>query len=279
MAETESAVDQLKFLDDLRVKPGKPARLAARSPADRLKLGQKLDGQTSSEQLLVVLDALHNRLWAEAKRSVVLVLQGMDAAGKDGTIRRVLTGLNPQGCDVVNFKVPSDLQLAHDYLWRIHAALPARGLLGVMNRSHYEDVVAARVLGLIDDDQRHRRFRHIREFERMLDDEGTTLVKVFLHISKEEQRARLQERIDDPTKNWKFRRADLEVRAHWDEYQVAYEEAISETSTDWAPWYVVPADHKWVRDVAVAHLLVDVFQRLDPQIPDPEPGLEGLVVE
>ena len=148
-----------------------------------------------------------------------------------------------------------------------------------MNRSHYEDVVAVRILGLIDDEQRRRRFRHIREFERMLSDEGTTVVKVFLHISKEEQRARLQERIDDPAKNWKFHRADLEVRAQWDEYQKGYEEAITETSTDWAPWYVVPADHKWVRDIAVARLLVDVFQRLDPRIPDPEPGLEGLVVE
>ncbi len=263
----------------LRVEPGKRARLDARSPADRLKLGQKADAPGMNERLRVVLDTLHNRLWAEAKRSVVLVLQGMDAAGKDGTIRRVLTGLNPQGCDVVNFKPPSDLQLAHDYLWRVHAALPARGLLGVMNRSHYEDVVAARMLGVIDDAQRRRRFRHIREFERMLCDEGTSVVKVFLHVSKEEQRARLQARIDDPAKNWKFHRADLEVRAKWDQYQEAYEEAISETSTDWAPWYVVPADHKWVRDVAVASLLVDVFQRLDPRIPDPEPGLEGLVVE
>lgn len=279
MTETESVVDNLRFLEELRVEPGKPARLHARSPADRLGLGRKLEGQASSEQLLVVLDALHNRLWAEAKRSVVLVLQGMDAAGKDGTIRRVLTGLNPQGCDVVNFKVPSDLQLAHDYLWRIHAALPARGLLGVMNRSHYEDVVAARILGVIDDDQRRRRFRHIREFERMLRDEGSTVVKVFLHISKEEQRARLQERIDDPAKNWKFHRADLEVRDQWDLYQETYEEAITETSTDWSPWYVVPADHKWVRDVAVARLLVDVFRGLDPQIPDPEAGLKGLVVE
>jgi polyphosphate kinase 2 (PPK2 family) len=157
--------------------------------------------------------------------------------------------------------------------------MPERGILGVFNRSHYEDVVAARINGAVDAKVCKVRYRHIREFERMLHDEGTTMVKVFLHISKGEQRKRLQERIDDPAKNWKFRRADLEVRAQWDEYQEVYEEAISATSTDWAPWHVVPADHKSVRDVAVAEALVDAFERLDPEIPDPEPGLEGLIVE
>jgi polyphosphate kinase 2 (PPK2 family) len=148
-----------------------------------------------------------------------------------------------------------------------------------MNRSHYEDVVAARVIGTVDDDDCKRRYRHIREFERMLADEGTTLVKVFLHLSKDEQRKRLQARIDDPTKNWKFRRSDLEVRKRWDEYQAWYESALTATSSEWAPWYVVPADRKWVRDVAVGQLLVETLERLDPQIPPPEPGLEGLVVE
>jgi PPK2 family polyphosphate:nucleotide phosphotransferase len=271
--------ERSSIVEGLRVEPGAAAGLGARSPADRLGLRDKARGQALNLDLFARLDELHNRLWAEARRSVVLVLQGMDAAGKDGTIRRVLTGLNPQGCQVVNFKVPTDVDLTHDYLWRIHRALPARGLLGVMNRSHYEDVVAARVLGVVDHERCRQRFQHIREFERMLVDEGTTIVKVFLHISSEEQRARLQERIDDPEKNWKFHRSDLEVRAQWNLYQKRYEEAITETSTDWSPWYVVPADHKWVRDAAVAHLLVDVFERLDPRIPDPEPGLEGLVVE
>ena len=146
------------------------------------------------------------------------------------------------------------------------------------NRSHYEDVVAARMIGAVDDEQCERRYRHIREFERMLGEEGFTVVKVFLHLSKDEQRARLQARIDDPAKNWKFRKADLGVREQWDEYQELYERAITATSTDWSPWYVVPADHKWVRDVAVASLLVDVLGSLDPKIPDPEPGLEGLIV-
>jgi PPK2 family polyphosphate:nucleotide phosphotransferase len=271
--------NRASIIEGLQVEPGHAADLATRSPASHLGLGDKLRGQALNAEIFERLDELHNRLWAEAKRCVVLVLQGMDAAGKDGTIRRVLTGLNPQGCHVVSFKAPTDTELGHDYLWRVHGALPSRGLLGVMNRSHYEDVVAARVLGFVDHDRCEQRFRHIREFERMLVDEGTTIVKVFLHISNEEQRARLQARIDDPEKNWKFHHADLEVRARWGEYQQRYEEAITATSTDWAPWYVVPADHKWVRDVAVAQLLVDVFERLDPRIPDPEAGLEGVVVE
>jgi PPK2 family polyphosphate:nucleotide phosphotransferase len=267
------------MLAGLRVEPGERADLAGRNPASRLGLGEKGDGQARSQQLLELLDGLHNRLWAEARRSVVLVLQGMDASGKDGTIRRVLTGLNPQGCEVENFKEPTTTDLAHDYLWRIHAVTPRRGILGVWNRSHYEDVVTARCIGAIDDRQCRRRYRHIRAFERMLSDEGVSVVKVFLHISKDEQRARLQERIDDPAKNWKFRRSDVDTRKLWDDYQAQYDEAITATSTGWAPWYVVPGDHKWVRDVAVAALLVDVFTTLDPQIPDPEAGLEGLVVE
>ncbi len=273
MAEADSLVREV------RVTPGEPARLDVRNPADRLGLGAKDDGQGVLDALAVRLDELHDRLWAEAQRSVVLVLQGMDASGKDGTIRRVLSGLNPQGCSVVNFKEPTSVALTHDYLWRVHNACPARGILGVMNRSHYEDVVTARVHGAVDADHCTRRFLHIREFERMLTDEGTTLVKVFLHISKEEQRARLQARIDDPTKNWKFRRADLEGRSRWAEFQSCYEDAIAATSTKWAPWYVVPGDHKWVRDIAVATILVDVFERLDPRIPEPEPGLEGIIVE
>ena len=267
------------FLPELLVEPGHRAHLDRRNAADRLGLGSKGDGREHSEPLLARLDELHNRLWAEAERSVLLVLQGMDASGKDGTIRRVLTGLNPQGCEVANFKEPTTTDLAHDYLWRVHQQCPPRGILGVMNRSHYEDVVTARLIGLVDDECCDRRHQHIREFERMLTDEGTTVVKVFLHISKDEQRARLQERIDDPAKNWKFRESDLVARAEWDEYQRRYDDVIGATSTDWAPWYVVPADHKWVRDVAVAALLVEVLERLAPRIPAPEGDLRGIVVE
>src|SRR5438552_17038725 len=204
---------------ELRVEAGNPAHLAHRKPASRLGLTDKNTARLEFDRLLLRLDGLHNRLWAEATRSVLLVLQGLDASGKDGAIRRVLTGLNPQGCDVTNFKVPNDLELAHDYLWRGHVACPRRGILGAWNRSHYEDVVTARVLALVVEAEAHRRYRHIRELERMLVDEGTTPVKTFLHISKDEQRARLQARVDDPQKNWKFRREDLETRAKWDRYQ------------------------------------------------------------
>jgi PPK2 family polyphosphate:nucleotide phosphotransferase len=273
------AKDPARVVERLRVEPGSPVDLARRDPGDRLGFADKAEGRARTEELRLELDDLHDHLWAEARRGLLLVLQGMDASGKDGAIRKVLSGLNPQGCSVTNFKAPSAIELAHDYLWRVHAAEPARGILGVWNRSHYEDVVTARVIGVIDDDQCRMRFRHIREFERLLHDEGFTMVKVFLHLSEEEQRVRLQARIDDPTKNWKFRRGDLETRAHWDEYQARYELAITETTTHWSPWYVVPADHKWVRDVAVASLLVHVLRELDPKIPPPEEGLEGLVVE
>jgi PPK2 family polyphosphate:nucleotide phosphotransferase len=180
---------------------------------------------------------------------------------------------------VTSFKTPTTLELERDYLWRVHNACPARGRLGVFNRSHYEDVVTARVLGIIDHDHCRRRYRHVREFEQMLTDEGTTLIKVYLHISREEQRRRLQARLDDPTKRWKFRPEDLEARKQWDAYQSAYEEAITETSADVAPWWIVPGDRKWVRDIAVATLLLETFRRLDPQFPAADPSLDGVIVE
>ncbi len=263
----------------LRVVPGEQPALDRRDPRDTLGLADKSAGATALDALLPDLDELHDRLWAEARRSMLLVLQGMDAAGKDGAIRKVLSGLNPQGCAVTPFKAPSDTELAHDYFWRVHANCPTRGRLGVFNRSHYEDVVAARMVGAVDDRQCALRYRHIREFERMMVDEGTTILKVFLHISREEQRARLQARLDDPTKRWKFNLADLEVRKQWDEHQRLYERAITETSTDWAPWWIVPADRKWVRNVALATLLVDALRTLDPQFPPADPALDGVVVK
>jgi PPK2 family polyphosphate:nucleotide phosphotransferase len=202
----------------------------------------------------------------------------MDASGKDSTIKRVFTGLNPQGCRVVSFKAPAGTEIDHDYLWRVHAEMPRRGEIGIFNRSHYEDVVTARILGVIDDDARDRRYRHVREFERLLSDEGTTLVKVFLHIGREEQRARLQRRLDDPEKRWKFRLDDLDTRARWDEYMASYDAAISETSTKRAPWYVVPADHKWISGLLVGELLLETLEQMDPRIP-PAPDLDGVVVE
>jgi PPK2 family polyphosphate:nucleotide phosphotransferase len=268
-----------QMIDGLRVPVGGPARIDHRDPADKLGISDKEAARDRIAELLTELDALHNRLWAEASRSVLLVLQGMDTSGKDGTIRRVLSGLNPQGCTVASFKEPSHAELAHDYLWRVHAVCPPRGHLGVFNRSHYEDVLAARFLGIVTHDECRRRYEQLRSFEQLLTDEGTTVVKVFLHLSKDEQRDRLQARVDDPTKRWKFKPQDLEVRTQWDDYQEGYEEVLGETSTKAAPWYVVPADRKWVRDVAVATLLVMTFRQLDPQIPSPDPTVDGLVVE
>jgi PPK2 family polyphosphate:nucleotide phosphotransferase len=266
------------MLNACRVEPGSKAGLSKRATDDRLGV-EKGHASEVLRDLTDRLSVLHRRLYAEHSRAVLLVLQGLDAAGKDGTIRRVFTGLNPQGCTVESFKAPTTPELAHDYLWRIHRALPERGDIGIFNRSHYEDVVAARVIGAIDDRQRMQRYEHINAFERMLDDEGTSVVKIFLHVGKEEQRVRLQSRLDDPEKRWKFERADLETRQKWDEYTELYDDAITATSTKNAPWYVVPADHKWVSGVAAATILVHVLERLDPKIPAPKESFDGIVIE
>ena len=209
---------------------------------------------------------------------MLLILQGLDASGKDGVIRRVFVGVNPIGLEFRSFGVPAGAEVEHDYLWRIHAALPARGKVGVFNRSHYEDVVAVRMRELAPEEVWRRRYEHIRAFERMLVDEGTAIVKVFLNVSREEQRVRLQERIDDPRKRWKFRRDDLAVRERFADWIAAWDDALTETSTDLAPWHVVPADRNWLKALAVAELLCATLERLDPQLPEPESGLEGLRV-
>jgi PPK2 family polyphosphate:nucleotide phosphotransferase len=263
----------------LRVEPGDPARLDRRDPASRLGLRGKAGAAVELDTHLARLRSLQDRLWAERAHAVLLVLQGLDASGKDGTIRRVFSGLNPQGCRVAAFAAPSTLESEHDYLWRVHAALPRRGEIGIFNRSHYEDLVTASLHGAIGAARRRRRIRHVRDFERMLADEGTVTVKVFLHVSNGEQRVRLQARLDDPTKRWKFDPSDLETRRRWDDVMALYDEVLGATSTRWAPWYVVPADHKWVRDVAVAGLLVHALEQLDPRHPEPAPGLDGIVVE
>jgi PPK2 family polyphosphate:nucleotide phosphotransferase len=267
-----------KLLDDLRVKAGSPPRLDRRDPDVRVGAADKQEGLERLEELVQELSVLHNRLTAEGSRALLVVLQGMDTAGKDGTIRNVLSGINPQGCRVVAFREPTTTDLAHDFLWRVHAVCPARGEIGIFNRSHYEDVVAVRVRGLAPEHVWRPRYEHIRAFESLLADEGTTVVKVFLHISREEQRKRLQERLDNPEKRWKFRAGDLADRDRWDDFQQAYEDAIRETSTEQAPWYVVPADHNWVRNLCVAEILVDALERLDPQLPPPDPTVVELEV-
>jgi PPK2 family polyphosphate:nucleotide phosphotransferase len=266
------------MLDRIRIDPGTKPGLAKRDTKDHLGLKDKETARARLDALHDRLERLQERLFAEGEHSLLLVLQGLDAAGKDGVIRRVFEGVNPQGCRVVSFKAPTSTELAHDYLWRLHAVLPARGEIGIFNRSHYEDVVAVRMLELLPPKVWKRRPGHIVAWERMLVDEGTTIVKVFLNVSKEEQRKRLQERLDDPEKRWKFRKGDLDVRARFDDYVAAYDEVIGQTSTKHAPWYVVPADHNWVKATAVAELLLAALERIDPQLPEPEDGLEGLVV-
>jgi PPK2 family polyphosphate:nucleotide phosphotransferase len=265
------------MLDGLDVKPGTKARIAERDPDDKLGVDKDV-GEKRLGGLVERIDALQYRLYAEDRRSVLLVLQGLDASGKDGVVRRVFDGVNPTGVSVTSFKAPVGVELQHDYLWRIHAALPRRGTVGVFNRSHYEDVVAVRMYELAPEKVWRPRYEHIRAFERMLVDEGTSVLKVFLNVSREEQRARFQERLDDPEKRWKFRRDDLEVRDRFDDWIAAWEEALTETSTEWAPWYVVPADRNWLKALAVGELLVDALERLDPQLPEPEEGLEGLEI-
>ena len=264
------------LVEELRVEPGSDPHLAKRDPGARVGAPGKKEGVVRLEQHVARLGVLHNRLYAESTRAVLLVLQGMDASGKDGTIRSVFSGVNPQGCRVQSFKAPAVDELAHDYLWRIHNVCPARGEIVIFNRSHYEDIVAVRVRKLAADAVWQRRYEQIRTFEKMLTDEGTTIVKVFLHLSSDEQRTRLQERLDDPEKRWKFRASDLDDRARWDEFAAAYEDALRETSTDWAPWYVVPADHNWSRNLAVSEILIAVLEQLDPKVPKPEPGVEKM---
>jgi PPK2 family polyphosphate:nucleotide phosphotransferase len=239
------------------------------------------DKETATLQLteeLVVLSDLQTRLFAAKREAVLVVLQAMDAGGKDGVIRSLFIGLNPAGVHVSSFGVPSDEERSHDYLWRIHQHCPASGVIGILNRSHYEDVVVVRVKKLVPAGRWRGRFGHIVDFERMLTDEGTRVVKLFLNISKEEQRKRLQDRIDSPDERWKFRRGDLDDRGLWDDYMKAYTDAIAKTSTDSAPWYVVPADRKWVRNLVVARILRHHLELIDPRYPEPENDLEGLVV-
>jgi PPK2 family polyphosphate:nucleotide phosphotransferase len=210
-------------------------------------------------------------LAAEGGRALLVVLQGRDAAGKDGAIRRIFTGVNPAYCTITSFKPPVGAELRHDYLWRVHQALPARGTIGVFNRSHYEDVLAARVHRLVPESVWARRFDHLNDFERMVAEEGTVIRKFLLHVSREEQRKRLQERISDPRKNWKFDAGDLAERALWDAYTGAYEEVLQRCSTSCAPWYVVPADHNKARDYLMLAVLVQTLEEMNPQYPKADP--------
>ncbi len=263
------------MMDDYRVKPDDKIDLSKGYDPDdegRLK-GEKDKGLEKLAELRLELDRLQGLLYGEHKHKLLVVLQAMDTAGKDGTIRSVFEGVNPQGVKVASFKVPTPLEADHDFLWRVHAQVPGRGELVVFNRSHYEQVLVVRVHSIEPESEWRLHYRQINDFEHMLAETGTTILKFFLHINLDEQKKRLLERIDTPEKQWKFSSSDLPERKLWPKYMKAYEEAISQTSTEWAPWYVVPANHNWYRNLVVASVIVDAMKKLNMQYP---PAAENL---
>jgi PPK2 family polyphosphate:nucleotide phosphotransferase len=262
----------------LRVSDGDALRLDDRDPGDAHGW-DKDDAKEETERQRERLTDLQDRLWAEAKHSVLVVLQGIDASGKDGAIRKVMTAFNPQGCFVASFKVPTAEEAAHDFLWRVHKRVPGKGEIGIFNRSHYEEVLVVRVHELVPRDVWRGRYELINEFEEMLVGTGTTIVKFFLHISVDEQRERLQERYDNPRKRWKFSLGDLDERKLWDDYTAAYEDALSKTSTADSPWYVIPSNRNWLRDLAISTILAETIADLKPDYPEPADLPKDLVVK
>ena len=228
---------------------------------------------------IAAIAELQNRLYAEGKQALLIVLQATDTGGKDSTIRKVLGPINPQGVQVTSFKAPSSVELAHDYLWRIHQAVPARGMIGVFNRSHYEDVLIVRVHDLAPLEKVEQRYDQINDFERHLAENDVTIVKIFLHISKEEQKERLQARLDDPSKHWKFNPGDLKERARWDDYEAAFELALSRCSTKHAPWFIIPADRKWYRNAVIARVIRRTLEDMNPQYPRDSYDAERIVID
>lgn len=250
------------------IAPGKRIKLSKTATDDTGEFDSKHEGHDATDTLTDQLEELQELLYAQSKHAILIVLQGMDTAGKDGAIRKVFGNVNPQGCRVASFKVPTPEELAHDFLWRIHQQTPGKGMITIFNRSHYESVLVERVHKLVEPKVWKERYKLINEFESLLVSEGTTILKFFLHISKKEQRERLQARLDDPAKHWKFNIGDVRERTLWNDYQRAYEDAVNECSTKAAPWYVIPADHKWYRDYAIASTLVDTLRGLKMTYPE-----------
>ncbi|HEY8198740.1 MAG TPA: polyphosphate kinase 2 family protein [Candidatus Limnocylindrales bacterium] len=275
-------------MTDTKAQPTLRERLLVRSGAKvdlrRLDPGDTFGHQKAGalEELARGVDRLtdlQERLWANGGHAVLVILQGIDTAGKDGTIRHVMGAFNPQGCDVVGFKVPTPEELAHDFLWRAHRAVPPKGSIAIFNRSHYEDVLVVRVHELVPASVWRQRYGQINEFEQLLSETGTTIVKFFLLIDQDEQKERLQARLDDPTKRWKFSSADLGERKRWDDYMAAYEEMLERCSPTDAPWYVIPSNRKWFRNLAVADILADTLDDLHLPYPQAEEGLDAVVIE
>jgi PPK2 family polyphosphate:nucleotide phosphotransferase len=260
---------QLPDFARYRVEPGERYEISEDDAADTGGFGDREEIESEYSGLIEQIAALQERLYAEEKRSLLIVLQGIDAAGKDGTVKHVLRGTNPAGVRVYSFKEPSNEELAHDFLWRYHQATPADGMIHVFNRSHYEDVLVVRVKDLAPEELWRSRYDSINDFERMLVREGTTILKFFLHISADEQLEKFRERLERPDKYWKWSENDMRERERWDEYQRAYEDAVNATSTQWAPWYVVPADHRWFRNYVVARVLAGTLAAMGPEFPEP----------
>jgi len=252
----------------LRVLQGSRARLSDRAASSTLGW-DKEKSREKTEQNLKKLEELQYHLYADGSKSLLIVLQGIDAAGKDGLIRKVFTAFNPQGTHVTSFKVPAGQEIAHDYLWRVHAACPPRGSIGIFNRSHYEDLFVPMLNESLSRNQLSARIEHINSFEKMLTDEGTVIVKFLLHISRDEQWERLMARLDEPNRNWKFRMGDLAERQRWDKYIAAFSKVVTSTSTQYAPWYVIPANSKWFRDFAVSGIVRSALQGMHLQWPKP----------
>ena len=255
------------LIKELRIEPGSRAKLRDKD-ADRVLGWTKEEGEKAFAETREELTRLQYKLYADGRYPVLIVLQATDGAGKDSTVQHVMTAFNPQGCIVTSFKAPTSDELKHDFLWRIHRHVPGRGEIGVFNRSHYEDVLIVRVDNLVPEDIWRKRYEQINDFERMLSESGTRIIKFFLQISKDEQLKRFQDRLDDPTKQWKFNADDIAKRKQWDQYQAAYEDALTQCSTRWAPWHVIPADRKWFRNLAVAQILTHELGKLPLRFPE-----------
>jgi PPK2 family polyphosphate:nucleotide phosphotransferase len=262
----------------LIVKPGSKVELSDRDPDDT-------HGVTKGEAARLLskhqtrMDALQDLLYAEKKHALLIVLQALDAGGKDGTIRHVMSGVNPQSCQVTSFKEPTPEELGHDFLWRVHRAVPIKGNIGMFNRSHYEDVLIVRVHKLVPKSVWSERYRRINDFETLLASSGVKILKFFLHISKDEQKKRFQERLSDPNKKWKISPADFKERGYWDRYMRAYQDALSKCSADHAPWYVIPANQKWFRNLAISQIIVEALESLKMKYPQPSIDSSTIVIK
>lgn len=265
----------MRYFERFRVPDGKILSLSDYDPGDTHDI-KKSSAKTLLENEKDQLAALQYRLYAEGRRALLACLQGPDASGKDGTIRHIFSGINPQGCRVQSFKEPTGHELDHDFLWRVHLWTPERGQIMVFNRSHYEDVLIVRVRGMVPEETWRNRYNLINGFERMLADRGTKTLKFFLHISKEEQLRRFERRLKDPSRHWKISDADYEERQYWDDYITAFEEALTRCSTDKAPWFIIPADKKWARNVIIARILREAMEDMDPQMPKPTVDLKDI---